>query len=119
MTKRFATALAKSGRAALRSKFVIPDLSGAPQFIELATGRPHKQAVVVYTGRELAVADVLEKLGDPPANVDAARALIAEFLVQLRGCPIGSVISVRSDEGRMAIHVDAARMEIEPTRRLP
>src|SRR5262245_28772022 len=95
MTKRFANALTKDGQAAARSNFVIPDLGGASHFVEIATGRAHQKAVVVFVGRELETADVLGKLPIPPADVNLARAIVERFLSELRNCPLGSVISLR------------------------
>jgi hypothetical protein len=119
MTKRFANALTKDGQAAARSKFVIPDLGGASHFVEIATGRAHQQAVVVFVGRELETADVLDKLPVPPADVNLARAIVARFLNELRNCPLGSVISLRTGGANLAIDIDASRPKGEPRRRLP
>lgn len=119
MTKRFANALTKEGRASTRTRFVIPDLGGEAHFFEITTGLVHQHAVVVFAGRDLDAADVLAELPAPPAHISSARAILEKFLCELRKCPLGSVISLRQGGADLAIEVVAARPKGEPLRRLP
>ena len=108
MTKKFIHTSKELNGTKCKSEFIIPDIfTGSPNLIGLETGRLYKAGHIVYTGVDLTVAEVLEKVEEQKKlgffKRRKAKKSIEKYLRQIKDIKIGSVVTLNDEHELLKI----------------
>jgi len=108
------------GYASSRSNFVIPSLDGELRFVDIRNGKSHEAAYLVYVGRPITTADVLQKLSIEPSDLERAPLLVDSLIEELGRFKVGNVVAVESSEGgKVRLRLVANSPKSRPGPKLP
>jgi len=119
-TKKFPSAMTAEGYASSRSSFLIPSVAGELRFVDIRTGKGHESAYLVYIGRPITAADVLEKLTVAPRDLERVLRLLESLIEELARFKVGNVVAVESFEAdRVRLRLVANAPKSRPGPKLP
>jgi hypothetical protein len=121
-TKKFPVSLKQNGLPSSRSEFVIPFLEKPIQneFIGLKSGKGYKMGAISYIGVEIDSNEILSKLQITPKELDSARQIINDFMLQLQNFKIGNVISIEyNEDGSFILKKESSRPKSKNAKKLP
>ncbi len=97
MTKKALVAV-KDGKHSRRSEFVLPALKGTYQLVGERTGQPIKVATVVYTGQEITLKFLLDKMqtsaGASLRSTRENKKIARAFLDEIVKFKVGAFVEV-------------------------
>lgn len=114
-TKRFPVSVAFESYSPKRIEFLVLFIEGAhgDNFMGLETGSEVPFGSVSYVGKDVSVADILNKmvgLHFPASSSDAAKAVLTEYIKALQEFRIGNVIRIEyQPNGEFTLHKVADR----------
>jgi hypothetical protein len=118
--KKFPSAMTAEGYASSRSSFLIPSLDGELLFVDIRTGKQHDCAYLVYIGRSITAADVLEKLSVEPGDLERVQRLLDSLIQEVARFKVGNVVAVESSEAdRVRLRLVANAPKSRPGPKLP
>ncbi len=99
MTKKFIHTDKDLHGSKVTDEFLIPDIIDfKAQFLGIESGKHYDSGLVVYTGMELTVEEVIERfkssLGGIEYDSESLKNIISEYLVQIKGYKIGKVLTM-------------------------
>lgn len=101
MTKKFIHTDKEIHGSKARDEFLIPDIIDfKAQFLGLESGKFYDTGLVVYTGMELNVDEVIEQIesstGGFEYDLESLKKIISEYLVQIKEFNVGKVLRMNT-----------------------
>ena len=124
-TRKIPVRINEKKRTTFAGEHLVPDLSDLPAagFVSVKSGKSYVRGSVVYIGRDVTPAMMLEhycQVAPPPADNTAALRRLAAYCDALQSVKIGNVLSVSfSADGLPELHVEEEYFLPEPKRNLP
>ena len=96
MTKKFAVATDSTGATHRTAEFVLPNLPcyNSGGFVGLKSGCEYPAGMIIYTGAELSVDEVLSKAEIEIPLDERTHRMIRSYLDQISSQKVGDVVSV-------------------------